>query len=939
MGWDDSPSYNYQNITGLTPTNPTGTTVSSTDTQPRIHFLQFKNSINMTGVLPPDTEGDTGVPLLTFWQAYDIKPNASIRVEYYDTGTSTWTTIPNQGMLIDYSVPTGSSRTNLTMQPVQIDLTNVPNWSTATFKLRFAMYVDGVATQFGEGWYIDDIKLEREKSSPYMAYPFVDTAENATFTATTWEAIGGKWNKTTEKGGALTTATAYSDSPLTTYDPGDTQELQLKYAIDLLHDSPTNTTDSAGRAPAVNPVLTFWHQRNVTSGATFSVEVWTASTNTWTQVWLYDASTDPFPTQKAWQRVEINLQTATALADGLPWATISSNGVTTDDDIKIRFRFDSGSSVSADGVYVDEIHIEDASTTAEMLWPVASGGTGPYVDSINSVSPQLIPGIWSTRWYVGGQWNTTTTGGYYKTGSMGLTDSPSGNYLDSTYSVLEMVPIVDMTSTVAGSSPMMTFWTRYNIGQNASFRVDIAYKDGTTATTANAYDQIGGWSAWTTQPMMVGVPAPSNVLGGSSAAAVNTWLRGQVDLSSYIGKQIRVRFVASVPSGATLADGQYLDEIAFTYSPAQITVPMVDSAQSTVNWVPEGTWGLAGDYFIGSGSSATDFGSYAWVGTYYDCESLVQGGDNCGSGTGTAMQHIMMSNTDYTAADSFVGTGGKIGPETGLSQIDDINFNWDTSATYQRPLSNAAPISFADTFAGRWQRTVTLNAGTTYNFSTIADDGVRLFLSNSSGIASGLTAMTGRTDYPSGGYIINRWTDHSPQLDFGTFTVGASPVTTTLVLEFYERTGGAEIILNATSSSYSFTDSPNTPSGVGYTVVNSIYPGNSSLMLNGYFNLSDPLKPNKTLAFQRQYDLKSNNLFYVEVSTNGGFSWTQIASENLSNSSTINPTPLGWQQRSVDISSYIGSGTNVMIRFRLDTRSASSTGDGVYLSDIQVKQQ
>ena len=47
------------------------------------------------------------------------------------------------------------------------------------------MYVDGAATHFGEGWYIDDIKIEREKSSPYIAYPFVDDAENATFTAQT----------------------------------------------------------------------------------------------------------------------------------------------------------------------------------------------------------------------------------------------------------------------------------------------------------------------------------------------------------------------------------------------------------------------------------------------------------------------------------------------------------------------------------------------------------------------------------------------------------------------------------------------------------------------------------------------------------------------------------------------------------------------------------
>ncbi|MEO8394255.1 MAG: hypothetical protein ABI700_14790, partial [Chloroflexota bacterium] len=948
LAWDDSPGYNYQDIAGLG-TYPTGTTISSTDVEPRIHFLQFKNAINLTGVLPADSDGDSGNPILTFWQAYEIKPNASIRVEYAPIGSSTWTAIPNQGLLIDYTVPTGTGRTNLTMQPVKIDLTNVPNWSSANFKLRFAMYVDAAATTFGQGWYIDDIKIEREKSSPYMAFPFVDDAESPIFTGKTWESIGGKWGPTTEKGSVGTSGTtAYSDSPLTTYDPGDTQFFQTQYAIDLLHDTVANTTDAVGRPAAVNPVLTFWHQRSLTNGANFTVEMWTASTNAWTQVWAYNSSpSDPFLTQKAWQRVEINLQTAVSLADaGKTWANISASpgdGVTTDDDIKIRFRFDTNSSVAADGVYVDEIHVENASTTTQKLWPIASGGNGPYVDSIENVSPLILPGIWSSRWYAGGQWSTTSASGYYKSSSLALSDSPS-NYLDSTFSVLEMVPIVDLTSTVVGSAPMMTFWTRYAIGAGASFRVDIATA---TVGTVNGYDKIGGWSAWVTQPMMVGVPlAPSNLLGGTAAAAVNTWLRGQVDLSSFIGKQIRVRFVANVPGGVTLADGQYLDEVAFTYSPSQVTLPLVDNAQSTVNWVTEGTWGLAKNYFQGSGSSSTDFGSYSWVGTYYDCELKKIGTDSC-SNPSTTMENILNANTDFTTASPFTLLNGKIGPETGLSQIDDINFYWNPSATYQRPLSNSAPVDFTDTFVARWSRTVTLTAGATYNFSTISDDGVRLMLGTMTGI-TGLTA-TGRTINGStgSGYIINNWTNHGAVLDYGTFTVGATPVTTTLTLEFYENAGAAEIILNATSSTFSFTDSPNPPSGSTFTLVNSIYPGNSSLMLNGFFNLAASSTP--VLTYQRLYDLAANNIFTAEVSTDGGFTWAVLPQsipplpatpppvgslETLTGPASRLPPGNYWEQRSIDLSAY--KVANVMIRFRLDTRTASGTGDGVYLADIRV---
>jgi hypothetical protein len=316
-----------------------------------------------------------------------------------------WTVIPNGGMLIDYSIPSGAGRNNLAMAPVEIDLTNIPNWNTQPFRLRFALYVGESATDFGEGWYIDDIRLERQSSSPYFAYPFIDHADDATFFDAAWDLVGGRWGQTNERGSAVSTDTfAYSDSPTAQYDPSDIQMLQLHFAIDLLNDTPANL-EPAGRAPAVNPILTFWHQRQL-NGGTFSVEMWTAATNSWTSIWQYDSASDSsFKTQLAWEPVEINLISALQTVTGSTWTTISSNGVTNDDDIKVRFNFTTPAGPASDGVYVDEISIDERPLFVHQLWPTATGGDGAYRDSIESINVSASASFdeWSERFKTGGR--------------------------------------------------------------------------------------------------------------------------------------------------------------------------------------------------------------------------------------------------------------------------------------------------------------------------------------------------------------------------------------------------------------------------------------------------------------------------------------------------------------------------------------------------------
>ncbi len=394
MSWDDSPDGNYQ---------------GHSQGGPRVHYLEFKQPIDLTttripAVPPTDAEGDDGYPILSFWYAYDIRTQASIRVQYTrdanDATPDTWTDVPDGGILVDFTAPAGAPqpneqvlRTNLTMQPVSINMTRIPNWDTQPFRLRLALVVQSGATQFGAGWYIDDIRLERSAGASYMGYPFFDDAENSDYTTAVWTSLGNKWGATTEVAGAASSATAYSDSPNQNYASTGDYSFQLKNAIDLLNDSPSNNVEPDTRPPAVNPILTFWYRRNVNTNVDFVVDVWVDSMGTWSTVWDYSSNSDStFKLERAWMRGEINLLQAVQTITGKAWGTISANGdgVMTDDDIRVRFRMitNGAASTSApDGVFVDNISINDAPTTVHNLWTPGSSTNGTLVDNVEFATP------------------------------------------------------------------------------------------------------------------------------------------------------------------------------------------------------------------------------------------------------------------------------------------------------------------------------------------------------------------------------------------------------------------------------------------------------------------------------------------------------------------------------------------------------------------------
>jgi PA14 domain/Bacterial Ig-like domain/Malectin domain/Abnormal spindle-like microcephaly-assoc'd, ASPM-SPD-2-Hydin/Glucose / Sorbosone dehydrogenase len=101
-----------------------------------------------------------------------------------------------------------------------------------------------------------------------------------------------------------------------------------------------------------------------------------------------------------------------------------------------------------------------------------------------------------------------------------------------------------------------------------------------------------------------------------------------------------------------------------------------------------------------------------------------------------------------------------------------VNFDWGTGS----PHASIAP----DTFSARWTGEVKADHSQQYTFSTLSDDGVRLWV--------GATL------------VINNWTDHPPTENAGTIALQAGqwyPIT----LEYYESGGIAAMSLSYASAS------------------------------------------------------------------------------------------------------------------------------------------
>jgi CSLREA domain-containing protein len=377
------------------------------------------------------------------------------------------------------------------------------------------------------------------------------------------------------------------------------------------------------------------------------------------------------------------------------------------------------------------------------------------------------------------------------------------------------------------------------------------------------------------------------------------------------------------------------------------------SSQPTA-WL--GPWWGTQQYFRGSASVTADLGSGQWVGYFYDCEvrdnlSGVLPSYYCDAPSGqygsaiNTYQTMLFNSTNapilgpsFPLYDGMTGfpSEGRFGPVS----TADINFWFGTNGRpYQDGTGATAPSRFNDTYAARFVRTVSIQPGT-YLVQIIANEGARIRISDRTGITINGTPLPQESAQPYGytnsGLIYNRWapTGFGDPNVLENVTIHVSmPITNrVMMVEFFEQDQDATLILNATRDAFSFTDSPNTPTGIigDYTILNSPFNTMTTMTLNGYFDLSGSAAPQ--LRYYRAWNMAAGTTFTVETSTDGGWSWTAIPSETMTGAGMSLPPYQDWQARTMTLP----SASNVRIRFKLDTRGSFTTGDGIYLTDISV---
>lgn len=968
LSWDDSPEYStdpfIQSPSGISPTT-------------RVHYIELKDLVDLspTSYDPAtmtDIEGDRGDPILSFWHSFNVAPGTILEVEWsrdarndISDGTGdTWTRL-GTAALVDNTAGTANRADWRTMQFTELPLDEIPDWNVTPFRLRFAMYVTQNFSGSGSqaGWHIDNIYIERDNQGSFAPYPFEDGAESPVFTTQQWLFVG--WNRTS--GSARRSGNAYADSVSGDYQPNTNNSLQMKNSFDLLNDSPnlTGAPGDAGyvanyTATPVQPTLTFWHTRDLNSGATFHVDMYIPTTDTWVSIWNYTwgQSGNPFAAdvQTAWERVEIDLNRAYQTATGATLASLTGNANPLDDDIRIAFRLQNLGTSTADGVFVDDIRIADYNENYWHLWDSSETNSG-FTGDGESFTIDMEINDWADEFRIGGDWDRTTDDP--QTGLRLVEDSPDDeDYSADSVSILELDRIIDLRGVESGDQPVMYFWSRYDIHSSDEIYVHISERD--SGQTAQTYDRRVGWTRW------------ENRWPGSRSGSTYTidnrfaryqrenrgWHRSQVDLRQYAGDQIRIRFVVySVSDDGGVGDGLFIDNIRFAYRRSQriYTLPFVDLAQSTSNWVTEGDWGLALDFWKDTGGGPAQLGTNPWQVTFASCERLKsapfsnQSPWNYGSAGCNNNANRYNTLMDWARGDLVNPNDGTLIPATGVNIIQQTVFDplvlWYGTS---RP-GFTSDNRWRDNFGAYITRRVTIEEFSTYTFSTVADDGARVKINGPIG------APAGQQINPDDEWnITNLWGPFPGGPVQSSNAITLPPGEYDIVINWVEGGGSAFLSFTVANNNFSFTDTPNTLNALGgFDVVESIPFSDTSMMLNGVLDLRG--SPAPILEYYTHWDFGSNSDSSIrsfgvfEYSTDGGFNWTsnRVGNDLIGPGGTIdldgseitgtnNFITNGWRLRRHNLTG--GTGFYTMIRYRVIVRSDDTNwrGDGWYVTEIRI---
>ncbi len=934
----------------------------------RIHTVEFKGTIDLTLPLE-DSDGDTGNPMLSFFEAYKVGDYTGLEVQFLDPSDSTWKPIPDPedpvgnppvGRIVDIAnVELDGSYTSAgyeTLHPVDIDLyglTQAP-YNLATVRLRFALMVAGDNDNDDGGWWIDNIKLHRKDRATFNDYPLVDGAEDG---KVKW--LGG-WSIVNEE--FWDGNHSYTDSPGgAEYERDTTNAMRLLLPIDMNNDTPDNLASERGgntAGAAINPVLRFYHKRWIDNGDAFNVS-WRRASETedeWKPVWTFQYNMTPdgnnnsnrYSWQSAWEYVEIDLAAINYEIDA---------GSKTDDDILIRFSIYANNSSNDDGVYLDAIRVEErypyVSTDAEgeptsfeadgvtpqfrqrvhRLWPDESRevdddgneetGDGMYF-SANVDEPD-----WYDRWIPGGRW--TAINYEARAGLQSWHESPDqpaapvhhgGGWDDDiertdrdAYQVLQLSYVVDLRGTQQGDKPTMYFWTRFALGNNERISVEVSTElegtpgeidaemlDSCPGDRLQCWGQDYGWGSWHEHKLLWTGSGENEYFDGDEPYRMIDywednygWTRHIVDLSPFAGdasgpgQRIRVRFVYDSLDNTNYwnaRDGWYIDHVTFESRRDSVIrrisdQQFFDPARNMSNWTGEGLWGLSPEIFRGTGGGPAVLGSWdEYVFDCNDCDRLIGSGNNNDKFKGGAS--LLLDNVNPATGIASASGNGRTVDEEAIGWTGSPRTVLDISYDFGTGDMQPGRYDISNEIAARWLlETPEIGPfsgvqANDYTFITVSDNGVRMkyeevdaagnIIDTEPTVPGNQTSIN--SDDSKEWNIIYNWTDHARTVDMGVARLDEGKYYR-FTLDWYEKDKSGVIILTTGGTSFSFTDSPK--SGVGEDDIGSIAYSHTALILNGTLDLSDTFLPE--LSYYTMYETEEK--VYVEVSTNGGFSWTR----------------------------------------------------------------
>lgn len=172
------------------------------------------------------------------------------------------------------------------------------------------------------------------------------------------------------------------------------------------------------------------------------------------------------------------------------------------------------------------------------------------------------------NWTATGTWGITTS--KYVSAPSSFTDSPGGNYTTNVNSTFTLNTSIDLSNTLGA---MLEFETQWDIEADYDYgQVQISTNNGTTWTALTGLYTNPGTGSYqpTGEPLYDGMQS--------------TWVKEMIDLSNYINKQVKLRFLFR-SDNYIQKDGWYIDNVSLrTYSivPVELTTFTAEANENGV---------------------------------------------------------------------------------------------------------------------------------------------------------------------------------------------------------------------------------------------------------------------------------------------------------------------------------------------------------------------